>query len=207
MINPSMSRSSPSRKKPQPNNQRVYAFVDSQNLNLGSQKMGWKVDWSKFLRYLQDNFGVTKAYLFIGYIPEYEPMYEQLHELGYLIVLKPTIELTKKPDDQQPKSDSDADKAKDNKPTIKGNIDVELVLYAMKEMPNYDKAIIVSGDGDFYALVEYLANKQRLLHVMTPNWQYSSLLKPYEKYIVRLDQLRRQLAYRDYRKSKPTSKP
>jgi uncharacterized LabA/DUF88 family protein len=66
----------------------------------------------------------------------------------------------------------------------------------MKEINNYDKAIIVSGDGDFYCLVEYLAEKNKLLHLITPNWQYSSLLKPYEKYILQLDKQRRQLAYR-----------
>jgi len=73
----------------------------------------------------------------------------------------------------------------------------------MKEMPDYDRAIIVSGDGDFFALVEYLEQKQKLLNVMVPNWQYSSLLKDYEKYIVRIDKLRRQLAYHDHKKFRP----
>jgi hypothetical protein len=71
-----------------PNN---YAFIDSQNLNLGTQKMGWKLNWSAFRRYLADKYGVTSAYLFIGYLPENEAMYNQLHESGYLIVLKPTV--------------------------------------------------------------------------------------------------------------------
>ena len=48
----------------------------------------------------------------------------------------------------------------------KGNIDADLVLHAMKELPNYGKAIIVSGDGDSFGLVEYLASR-KLLHVMT----------------------------------------
>jgi uncharacterized LabA/DUF88 family protein len=67
----------------------------------------------------------------------------------------------------------------------------------MKEMPNYQKAIIVSGDGDFYSLVEYLEGKNRLLHLLTPSAYYSQLYSPYEKYIVRLDQFRRELAYHD----------
>ncbi len=184
-------KAQPPQKKP-----RVYVFVDSQNLNLGIQKMGWKLDWSKFRHYLEKKHGASKVYLFIGYVPEYEPMYEQLHEQGYLIVLKPTLEMMqpKKPAEDGGKPQAEEE---ERKPAVKGNIDAELVLYAMKEMPNYDKAIIVSGDGDFYCLAEYLASKNRLLHIMTPNWQYSSLLKPYEQYIVRLDQMRRQLAYRD----------
>ena len=59
-----------------------FAFIDSQNLNLGTQKNGWKMDWRKFRRYLADNYGVTKAFMFIGYIRENEEMYEQLNASG-----------------------------------------------------------------------------------------------------------------------------
>lgn len=186
----------------------VHAFIDSQNLNLGTQKMGWKLDWSKFRRFLNDKYGVTKAYLFIGYLPEYEAMYNQLHELGYLIVLKPTVGMNNEQKLQaiEPEAKSDPKTGdptpEDRKSPVKGNIDAELVLYAMKELKNYDKAMIVSGDGDFYCLVEYLVEQNKLLHLVAPNWQYSSLLKPYESYIVRLDKERRNLAYRDHRKTK-----
>lgn len=154
------------------------------------------MDWKKLRQYLAKEYDVTKAYLFIGYMAENEAMYEQLYEAGFLIVLKPTIE-TKAPAED---GKNGTDKKEDRKPIVKGNIDAELVLYAMKELPNYKKAIIVSGDGDFYCLAEYLAEKNRLLHIMTPNWQYSTLLKPYEKYIVRIDTLRKVLEHKDYRK-------
>lgn len=203
------------KKKPKLHQQKGnYAFIDSQNLNLGTQKVGFKMDWSKFLAMLQNKYHVKKAFLFIGYMPEYEQMYNQLHELGYLIVLKPTSEVThvtKEGDDHNTHSKTDD---KEQRPAIKGNIDAELVLYAMKEMPHYDKAIIVSGDGDFLCLVEYLHEQGKLLHLMTPNWQYSKLLKTYEDYIIRLDNLRKQLAYRDRvrsvtmkRKNTQTNKP
>lgn len=186
------------------NNQSAnnYAFIDSQNLNLGTQKMGWKMDWRKFRQYLHDKYGVTQAYMFIGYMAENEAMYEQLHELGYLIVLKPTVGMNdeKKPENaEQPEPGKDKP-AEEHKLPVKGNIDADLVLHAMKELPHYDKAIIVSGDGDFYGLIEYLAGQGKLLQLMTPNWQYSSLLKPFENYIVRLDKERGALAYRDHRR-------
>ena len=44
--------------------------------------------------------------------------------------------------------------------TTKGNCDAELVLQAMIEYLNYDKAVIVTGDGDFYCLVKYLVEKE-----------------------------------------------
>ncbi len=180
-----------------------YAFIDSQNLNLGVQKVGWKMDWRKFRQYLKDQHNVEKAFMFIGYMPDYEKLYEQMHNLGYLIVLKPTLEMFQH-DTEEEKS---GDKKPEEKRAAKGNVDAELVLYAVKEMPNYNKAIIVSGDGDFYGLIEYLAQQQKLLHLLTPNWQYSSLLKPFENYIIRLDQKRRDLAYQDFRKRGKNLKP
>ncbi len=170
------------------NQPNTYAFIDSQNLNLGTQRMGWKLDWRKFRKFLRDKYGVTHAYMFIGYMSDNESLYEYMHELGFLVVLKPTIDVS-------PKSSGEHEDKE--KPTIKGNVDAELVLYAMKELPHYEQAIIVSGDGDFFGLAEYLEEQGKLACILTPNWQYSSLLKPFEKKIVRLDQKRRQLAYHD----------
>ncbi len=182
----------------------VYAFIDSQNLNLGVQRNGWKLDWRKFRQYLLKEYNVTKAFMFIGYMSENEALYERMHELGYLVVLKRTLDVTAV---HEPAPAADAppkppEKAED-KPAFKGNVDAELVLYTMKELPNYDKAIIVSGDGDFFCLAEYLKEQGKLSHILTPNWQYSSLLKLFDSQIVRLDQLRRQLAYRDTKFRRP----
>jgi uncharacterized LabA/DUF88 family protein len=204
-------------------NKKNYAFIDNQNLNLGIQKLGWKMDWRKFRAFLKDSYGVEKAFMFIGYMPEYEDLYEQMHDAGYLIVLKPTLEMFKTP----PAEVEHAVEEQDNKTyktygeqaaepvagngsagpqnetakrPVKGNVDAELVLYAVKEMPNYQKGIIISGDGDFYSLVEYMQEQGKLLHLMVPNRLYSSLLKPFESYIVRLDQRRRELEYRPRRK-------
>lgn len=175
--------------------ERVYAFIDSQNLNVSTQKFGWKMDWKKFRQFLGDKYGVTKAYMFIGYIPENEQLYEQMHDAGYAVVLKPTFDMTK----PRPEESENLEANEEKKP-VKGNIDAELVLWAMKEMSNYDKAIIVSGDGDFYCLVEYLESKKRLKYLLAPNAHYSQLYNRYEEYIVRLDQHRRELAYYDRRK-------
>ncbi len=171
-----------------------YAFIDSQNLNLGVQKIGWKMDWHKFRIWLEEKYGVTHAYMFIGYMAENENLYEQMHEHGFLIVLKPTTEI-KAPEVE---GQTEAEKAA-AKPTVKGNIDADLVLHAMKELRNYDKAVIVSGDGDFLGLVEYLASENKLLKILTPNQRYSTLLKEFEQYIEGLDHYRNELAYRDRR--------
>ncbi|MDB5175283.1 MAG: hypothetical protein JWM81_141 [Candidatus Saccharibacteria bacterium] len=187
----------------------TYAFVDSQNLNLGIQRMGWKMDWRKFREYLRTTHNVTHAYLFIGYMSENESLYEHMHELGYLVVLKPTVDVSVQAQAHNDtpatgvnpaSTDKPAEEKDKDKSFIKGNVDAELVLYAMKEMPHYAQAIIVSGDGDFFSLAEYLEQQGKLANILTPNWQYSSLLKVFEPKIIRLDQLRRQLAYFDRKK-------
>jgi len=182
---------------------RVYAFIDSQNLNMSIKKLGWKMDWYKFRKFLAEKYGVTKAFMFIGYVPEFEDMYKQLHETGYLIVLKPTFDMTRpRPEvEEEPKPSKDNETSTTEKKPVKGNIDAELVLWAMKEINNYDKAIIVSGDGDFYCLVEYLAEQGKLDKLLAPSWHYSSLFNRFEKYIDRLDQSRRELAYHDRKKT------
>ncbi|OGE25745.1 hypothetical protein A3C32_03125 [Candidatus Daviesbacteria bacterium RIFCSPHIGHO2_02_FULL_41_14] len=155
---------------------KVYAFIDSQNLNLGTGKdltkngkliyQGWKLDFKKFRRYLSDKFRVEKALIFIGYIKQNESLYKNLRSAGYELIFKPTV--------------------KDHAGKPKGNVDAELVLHAAAiEFSNYDKAVIVSGDGDFYCLHEYLEKNKKLLRIIIPNSKSeSSLIKPFQKYKV-----------------------
>lgn len=189
-------------KKSKPGN---YAFIDNQNLNLGVQKMGWKMDWRKFRSFLAEKYGVEKAFMFIGHMPEHEEMYLKMHELGYLVVLKPTFDMTRVHKPESAQKQTEEPKVEEKKP-VKGNVDAELVLWAVKEMNHYNKAVIVSGDGDFYSLVEYLASVDKLENLLAPNGHYSNLYNAYERYIDRIDKQRAALAYRvNGRASKPRS--
>lgn len=179
------------RRKRQKKQLANYAFIDSQNLNLGVQRVGWKMDWKKFRQYLKDEYNVEKAYMFIGYIPDNEDLYRQMQDAGYLVVLKPTVDMfmTK-------------EEIADEKHVTKGNADAELVLHAMKELTNYDKAIIVSGDGDFFCLVEYLDSIGKLHCLLAPNDHYSTLYATYKQKILVLDTLKQKLAYDYIKRSK-----
>lgn len=157
-------------------NKKIYAFIDSQNLNLGTSKdifhgrklvyKGWKLDFKKFRRYLTDKFRVNKAFLCIGYIKQNKNLYKKLRADGYELVFKPTV--------------------KDRVGKPKGNVDAELVLHAAAiQFSKYDKAVIVSGDGDFYCLHEYLEKNQKLFKIIIPNRKSESfLLRPFQKYKV-----------------------
>lgn len=73
-----------------PNN---YAFIDSQNLNLSVKQQGWILDFGRFRKYLEDKYKITKAFLFIGYVPQNQGLYINLQIEGYILVFKPTLTL------------------------------------------------------------------------------------------------------------------
>lgn len=134
-----------------------YAFIDSQNVNLNIRNQGWILDFARFRVYLKEKYGVNKAFLFFGYIPKNQKMYDFLTVCGYVIVFKPVVE---------------------GPHGTKGNCDAELVLHTMIHLENFSKAIIVSGDGDFACLVEYLKSKNKLERLLVPNKKkYSKLLR------------------------------
>lgn len=166
----------------------IYAFIDSQNLNLGTSKdiyhgkrriyEGWKLDFKKFKTYLSDKFRVTKTFLFIGYINKNRELYKKLSSYGYKLVYKPTIE--------------------DKFGKTKGNVDAEIVLNASAiEYNNYEKAVVVSGDGDFYCLYDFLVKQKKLLKIVIPNSKsMSSLLKKFENYKDFIEFNKEKLKYR-----------
>ena len=153
---------------------KTYAFIDSQNLNLGTSKdiyknkkliyKGWQLDFKKFRHYLTDKFKVEKAFLFIGYIKKNWRLYKYLESCGYELVFKPTT--------------------KDRLGKPKGNVDSEIVLHsAVIQYSKYDQAVFVAGDGDYYCLYEYLEQKKKLLRIIIPNQKSeSSLLRKFQKY-------------------------
>ena len=154
-----------------------YAFIDSQNINLAIRGQGWVLDFKKFRRYLQDKYKISKAFLFIGYVPQNQDLYTGLQKDGYILVFKPTLPL---PDG-----------------TVKGNVDAELVLHTMIEYLNYNKALIVTGDGDFYCLIDYLIKHDKLLKLMIPDEKkFSSLFRKLMPRIVFMNNLKDKLEHK-----------
>ncbi len=164
----------------------TYAFIDSQNLNLAIRDMGWQLDFARFRVYLREKFQTEKAYLFLGYIPENKDLYSFLGKVGFHCIFRPTLTY------------------KDG--TTKGNCDAELVLQAMIDLENYDKAVIVTGDGDFYCLVKYLIKNKKLNTLLVPNrYKYSALLKlkMFRPFTRDMNDLRQKLEYLSKKKKSP----
>jgi uncharacterized LabA/DUF88 family protein len=156
-----------------PNN---YAFIDSQNLNLAIRDQGWKLDYSRFRRYLADKYHVTKAFVFLGFLSTNQNLYTALQQAGFILIFKPTLAAYGK---------------------TKGNVDAELVLHTMIEYSNYDKAVIVSCDGDFYCLVKHLLKQNKLEKLIIPNQtKFSSLLREFLPNAVFMNGLKNKLEYK-----------
>lgn len=142
----------------QKNKEENYAFIDSQNVNLAIRDQWWKLNWTKLYKHLVKKYKCEKVYIFIGYIERNKIIYNNLENIWYSLIFKPTKEF---PDWK-----------------IKGNVDAELVLQSMIDYEKYDKAIIITWDWDFACLVKYLKNEWKLRTLIVPNLKkYSYFLK------------------------------
>lgn len=141
-----------------------YAFIDGQNLHLGTAKAEidpWTIDLARFKVYLKDKYNISRIYYFLGYVQDGNiELYTRLQELGYIVVFKKQVDSMKS--------------------TKKGNIDSDLIFRVMEKLieepDEFDKILLVSWDGDFKILVDYLIKKDRFLKILLPNKRFASSL-------------------------------
>lgn len=165
---------------------KTYAYIDASNLFYGGKKsLGWSIDYQKLHAYLEEKYQVTQVYYFGGVeihrflfdylenetvpirdlekylvdlinekgdkISEAElklldrhlkrvRFYIKIEKFGYNLILKPV------------KTFYDAD----GLPTRKANCDVDMAFYLMRERNEFERAIILSGDGDFLPVLKHL---------------------------------------------------
>lgn len=166
-----------------PTYKKNIAFIDGQNLYFGTTKCyfcaktlakdikdmsysdctcgrAWEVNLSKFRIYLKENYDVSEAYYFLGNLKEkYEQMYQDIQKAGFILVFK--------------------EHSGGMKSSKKGNVDTDIVFEVMKNLidnPNFDKIILISGDGDYKKLVSYLISKGKFRKIFFPNKKFASSL-------------------------------
>ena len=168
------------------NSKKTFAFIDASNLFYGGEKsLGWKIDYAKLLKYLKEKYGITRvlyfggvethtfkydylenetvpieqlerhvthfiqergkhmndaALLFISRHLQRVRFYLKLQKFGYELYLKP-VKLYEQDDGTTRR---------------KANCNVEMAFYLMKEKENFDRVIVLSGDGDFLPVLKYL---------------------------------------------------
>lgn len=136
------------------------AFIDGQNLHLGTTSNNWKVDLVKLRVYLKDKYHITEAYYFLGYVSEAEQdLYNNLQKSGFIVLFR------------------------EHNPALrgekKGNVDTDIVFEIMRNLidnKNFNKIVLISGDGDYKKVVDYLIKKGKFKKILFPNRKFASSL-------------------------------
>lgn len=136
------------------------AFIDGQNLHLGTKDGGWAIDHTKFRIYLKEKYNVTEAYYYLGYVSEDEQdLYNNLQKAGFILSFR--------------------EHSSTLKGSKKGNVDSDIVFGIMRKLIDnepFDKVFIVSCDGDYKKLVDYLVKKEKFGKMLFPNEEFASSL-------------------------------
>lgn len=175
---------------------RTYAFIDASNLFYGGEKsLGWKIDYARLLAYLKQKYGVKRAFYFggvelhnfrfdylkddtvpvkalekhlsflfskndalseaafilVGRHLQRVRFYCKLEKFGYTLFLKPVKRYEQE----------------DETFVRKANCDVEMTLRMILEENNFDRAVVLSGDGDFLPVLRYLRKKIKEVIVLS----------------------------------------
>jgi len=142
---------------------RNLAFIDGQNLYMGTAKRErnpWRIDLRRFRVYLEQKYGVEKAYYFLGYVQETNgDLYEEIQAAGFVLVFREhnAAMVGKK----------------------KGNVDSDIIFSVMKKLcrrEDFEKVFLVSGDGDYKMLVDFLIEEKRFGKILFPDRQFASSL-------------------------------
>ena len=146
-----------------------FAYIDGANLHKGVDDLGWKIDYKRLRLWLNNKYKIKRAYIFLGLIPQYADLYTYLQEVGFTLIFKETVY------------------GENGK--IKGNCDADLVLQTVCDTyeNNFDKAVIISSDGDYANFIKFLQKRNKLLSIVSPSNHCSVLLKRTNARILYLD--------------------
>lgn len=139
-----------------------FAYIDNQNLYRATCNAPdpWIIDMRRFRVYLKEKYGVTQAYLFMGAFDfRLQDMYIAFQEYGYILVFR--------------------EHGVEMKGKKKGNVDVDVVFGMMRDLftnAQMEKAVLVSGDGDYFRTVEYFIAMGKFEKILLPSHKNASSL-------------------------------
>jgi len=136
---------------------KINIYIDGNNLYRSAKELGFEIDYKKFRGWLRQKYNANNVYLFIGLVPERVKFYEYLQSCGYILVFKQTVSVGEK---------------------IKGNCDAELVLKTVSDFytKSFAKCILITVDGDFGCLVEFLKGNNVIEIILSPDENKCSIL-------------------------------
>lgn len=132
-------------------------YIDGNNLYRAATELDYKIDYKRFRNWLRQKYNPSKVYIFICLIPSRTSFYEYLQESGFILIFKQTVTVGG---------------------TIKGNCDAELVLKAVSDFytKSFTSCLLLTGDGDFGCLAEFLREHNAIQGILAPDWSKCSIL-------------------------------
>jgi uncharacterized LabA/DUF88 family protein len=136
---------------------KTRIYIDGNNLYRAAKELGFDIDYKKFRGWLRQKYNPEKVFLFIGLIPENTNFYNYLQNCGYILVFKQTISVEGK---------------------VKGNCNAELVLKVVSDFyqNEFEKCILITGDGDFGCAVQFLKENKKEVLIISPDENKCSIL-------------------------------
>lgn len=136
------------------------AYIDGQNLYLGTKEEGWAIDHKRFRVYLKEKYKIDEVYYFLGFVNEVEQdLYDKLQKAGFILAFR--------------------EHSKVLKGLKKGNVDSDIIFHVMRKLAEgdmFDTVFLISGDGDYKKMVDYLIKKKRFGKILFPNKKFASSL-------------------------------
>lgn len=150
---------------------KAAVFIDAANVIYSQRTLKWQIDFKRLMDYFRTNYKLHGVYFYYAYIRDdqkQQKFFSKLRDWGYKIRTK-EVKVIRQSDGTFLK---------------KGNLDVELTIDAVKQISSYSTVVLMSGDSDFHALVNYLQSKNKKVVVISSKGHVSfELLKAANKYI------------------------
>src|SRR6202163_5178502 len=136
--------------------EKIGLFIDGSNLYAAARALGFDIDYKRLLELFSTKGRLIRAFYYTALVEDQEyspirPLVDWLDYNGYTMVTKPTKEFT------------DAT----GRRKIKGNMDIELTVDAMRLVEHLNHLVLFTGDGAFRALVAAMQMRGRRVSVVS----------------------------------------
>jgi uncharacterized LabA/DUF88 family protein len=135
--------------------ERSVLLVDGANMHSCCRNLGLEVDYARLAAFIGSQTYLQRACYYTALVEGSEytslrPLVDWLSYNGYTVVTKEAKEFV----------------SADGGRRIKGNMDIELAVDAMRLSDHVDHFYVASGDGDFSYLVEELQRRGRKVTIL-----------------------------------------
>ena len=134
-------------------NERIAILIDGPNLYATTRALDISLDFSRILTLFQKQAHLIRALYYTAITEDstLHPMMDWLEYNGFSVITKPAKEYVDE----------------NGRRRVKGNIEIEIAVDAMRLAPHVDHIIIFSGNGDFTAAVSAIQQLGRRVSVVS----------------------------------------